>query len=435
MSLSVSFLLLTISVGSTWAISCQCDPWFCSSSTCQTDGVCFGSLHREKETGKILPSFRCLDKIYLIPSHRPLMCEYNHRTNYSYVNKCCKTDFCNRDLDLVLAPVPENPVPPHIFGGGGHRQPGGSSTAPEQEIVVESDALQLILLILVPTFCVIVFLALGIFFFLYFRHPSYLKSCCYCLCGRCSSCGYSEVNSVETKSTDPDREMMASSSAATRSLPEFGGGPSLSDMTSMSTGSGSGLPVLVQRSVARQITLIEAIGKGRFGEVWKGSWRGESVSVKVFNSTDEVSWIREVELYQTTNIRHDNLLGFIAADNKDNGMWIQLWLVTELCENGSLFDYLSRKTISVQTAIRMATDVATGLAHLHMDIVGMIEINKYWKINNSYNFLKNANTLRIRFYKFSTFQNYQFYLTRLLLDKFKIALKLFSHFFLKSIYV
>ena len=36
------------------------------------------------------------------------------------------------------------------------------------------------------------------------------------------------------------------------------------------SGSGSGLPLLVQRSIARQVQLIEEVGKGRYGEVWKG---------------------------------------------------------------------------------------------------------------------------------------------------------------------
>jgi hypothetical protein len=40
--------------------------------------------------------------------------------------------------------------------------------------------------------------------------------------------------------------------------------------------------------------------------------------------------------------RHENILGFIAADNKDEGVVTQLWLVTDFYENGSLFDYLSR---------------------------------------------------------------------------------------------
>ena len=45
-------------------------------------------------------------------------------------------------------------------------------------------------------------------------------------------------------------------------------------------------------------------------------------------------------------LRHDNILGFIATDNKDSGMWTQLWLVTEFHENGSLFDYLSGQVSS-----------------------------------------------------------------------------------------
>ena len=58
------------------------------------------------------------------------------------------------------------------------------------------------------------------------------------------------------------------------------------------------------------------VGKGRYGEVWKGHWRGEYVAVKIFNSREEKSWSREVEIYQTVMLRHENILGFIAADNK-----------------------------------------------------------------------------------------------------------------------
>lgn len=77
-----------------------------------------------------------------------------------------------------------------------------------------------------------------------------------------------------------------------------------------------GLPLLVQRSIARQIQLGVPIGKGRFGEVWQGRWRGEQVAVKIFSSREERSWFREAEIYQTVMLRHDNILGFIAADNK-----------------------------------------------------------------------------------------------------------------------
>ncbi|KAL1137941.1 hypothetical protein AAG570_009636 [Ranatra chinensis] len=79
---------------------------------------------------------------------------------------------------------------------------------------------------------------------------------------------------------------------------------------------------------------------------------------------------RGTEIYQTVMLRHDNILGFIAADNKDNGTWTQLWLITDYHENGSLFDFLNRCTVDVPGMIRMALSIATGLAHLHMEIVG-----------------------------------------------------------------
>lgn len=67
---------------------------------------------------------------------------------------------------------------------------------------------------------------------------------------------------------------------------------------SLTSGSGSGLPLLVQRTLAKQISLVECIGKGRYGEVWRGVWHGENVAVKIFFSRDEASWSRETEIYR-----------------------------------------------------------------------------------------------------------------------------------------
>ena len=38
--------------------------------------------------------------------------------------------------------------------------------------------------------------------------------------------------------------------------------------------------------------------------------------MKIFSTRDEESWFRESEVYQTVMLRHENVLGFIAADNK-----------------------------------------------------------------------------------------------------------------------
>lgn len=67
---------------------------------------------------------------------------------------------------------------------------------------------------------------------------------------------------------------------------------------SLTSGSGSGLPLLIQRTLAKQISLAECIGKGRYGEVWRGIWHGENIAVKIFFSRDEASWSRETEIYR-----------------------------------------------------------------------------------------------------------------------------------------
>lgn len=65
----------------------------------------------------------------------------------------------------------------------------------------------------------------------------------------------------------------------------------------------------MQRTIAKQIQMVRQIGKGRYGEVWLGRWRGEKVAVKVFFTREEASWFRETEIYQTVLMRHENILG------------------------------------------------------------------------------------------------------------------------------
>lgn len=140
---------------------------------------------------------------------------------------------------------------------------------------------------------------------------------------------------------------------------------------SCTSGSGSGLPFLVQRTVARQIVLIDLVGKGRYGEVWRGHWQGESVAVKIFNSRDEESWTRETEIYNTVMLRHDNVLGFIASDIATRNSETCMWLITHFHPNGSLYDYLTMHTLDTQQMLLLSYSAACGLAHLHTEIFGM----------------------------------------------------------------
>ncbi|KAA0707176.1 Activin receptor type-1 [Triplophysa tibetana] len=152
----------------------------------------------------------------------------------------------------------------------------------------------------------------------------------------------------------------------------IGGDPTYGDIFDefCTSGSGTGLPYLVQMTMARQISLVECVGKGRYGEVWRGTWMGESVAVKIFSSRDEQSWFRETEIYNTVQLRHENILGFIASDMTSKNSSTQLWLVTHFHELGSLYDYLQYSTLDPEGCLRMCLSIASGLVHLHTEILG-----------------------------------------------------------------
>ncbi|KFM78578.1 TGF-beta receptor type-1, partial [Stegodyphus mimosarum] len=320
---AIIFVLIVWKNHGSEALKCHCDICGKPNYTCETDGLCFTSTSLD-DNGIITHSYRCFPKRELQPPEHPMVCQYSgskHSVS-QFVIKCCQGyDYCNRDLSPTLAP---------------------------RTIVMGSDmldkdprlgTLELAFIIAAPicAACIFAVIAWGLWQ-LRQKHRRYQVDC---------------ENSLEScePMLPPDH--------------------SIKDMIDMTTsGSGSGLPLLVQRSIARQIQLVEIIGKGRFGEVWRGRWRGQPVAVKIFSSRDERSWFREVEIYQTVMLRHSNILGFIAADNKDNGTWTQLWLITDYHENGSLYDYLNKTTVDTAGMCKMAYSIANGLAHLHMEILG-----------------------------------------------------------------
>lgn len=142
-------------------------------------------------------------------------------------------------------------------------------------------------------------------------------------------------------------------------------------MNSATSGSGSGLPFLIQRTMARQIDLICLIGKGRYGEVWKGNFKGETVAVKKFASRDEQSWARETEVYNTMMLRHENILGYIGSDmTSKNNTETVLWLVSYYHPLGSLYEFLQRHEVDNHLLLKLCLSAANGIAHLHLDIKG-----------------------------------------------------------------
>ncbi|KAG1939017.1 activin receptor type-1C-like [Pimephales promelas] len=246
-------LLLFIFVELTTALKCVCH--LCVNHTCETEaeGACWNSVMLINGKEEAVKS--CVSPSEL---KGQVFC---HSSRNVYKRNCCFTDFCNNEtLHFNAEPPPD---------GSGWSQ------------------LELAAVILVPSCLVCIGVILGM---------------CAVQNLRCTH--------IKAHKQDPEEPLddhtLVSPDKCLKEL--------IYDMST--SGSGSGLPLLVQRTIARTIVLQESIGKGRFGEVWRGKWRGEDVAVKIFSSRDERSWFREAEIYQTIMLRHQNILGFIAADNK-----------------------------------------------------------------------------------------------------------------------
>ncbi|XP_055730732.1 bone morphogenetic protein receptor type-1B-like isoform X1 [Salvelinus fontinalis] len=279
-----------------------------TNNTCRTDGYCFTMVEDEEGSLPVLTS-GCLG---LVGSE--FQCRDTGNARQRRALECCTDqDFCNKDLYPTLPP-------------------------PRAPDYVDSSIHHMALFISV-TVCSII-LAL-IIVFCYFRYK------------RQESRPHYSIGLEQDETYIPP-------------------GESLKDLIeqSQSSGSGSGLPLLVQRTIAKQIQMVKQIGKGRYGEVWMGRWRGERVAVKVFFTTEEASWFRETEIYQTVLMRHENILGFIAADIKGTGSWTQLYLITDYHESGSLYDYLKSTTLDIKAMLRLAYSSVSGLCHLHTEIFG-----------------------------------------------------------------
>ncbi|XP_052235550.1 TGF-beta receptor type-1-like isoform X2 [Dreissena polymorpha] len=311
-------VIIILLIPNVQGLICLCEYENCpENKTCYTDGACFTNIFKDGD--KFVYQFKCIHKRESITPDAPYLCQNTRVASLSY-SKCCYEDMCNRVLSptLVATTVTDSPV-------------DGKTELGIAELVGIT-AGPIVLLCTVFVVC----------FILYHRRQQKRQGM------------FTQRDAVPI-----DTPLLTDGHQST-----------LNEMMMDYSGSGSGLPLLVQRTIARQIQLVEILGKGRYGEVWMGKWKGECVAVKIFSSRDERSWFREAEIYQTVMLRHENILGFIAADNKDNGTWTQLWLVTDHHEQGSLFDYLNRTPVSSQAMVRMSLSIACGLAHLHMEIMG-----------------------------------------------------------------
>lgn len=138
----------------------------------------------------------------------------------------------------------------------------------------------------------------------------------------------------------------------------------------ITSGSGSGLPFLMQRTMSKEISLQECLHKGKYNEVWRGVWREESVAIKIFYSRCEEFWIREKEIYSINMLRHENILGYLGSDFTSKNSCTQLWLITNFYPLGSLYDYLNINVLDLHQTLSILDTAISGLLHLHTELIG-----------------------------------------------------------------
>lgn len=206
---------------------------------CQSDGgLCFSESVR-LGNGGVADSSGCLSPSQIFPPSRPFACE--DMKPYGVKRRCCKTDYCNGEI--LLNPYTFPPPP-------------STTTAVSTLSLIARDPGMIMAIV----FGFLVFVCLVVLLTVFtFRWRKSLRK------------NVGAAAEVGRLMEDPSHVVSGDSAFS---------------------GSGSGLPLLSQRTVARQISLVKPVGKGRYGEVWLGHWHGENVAVKIFDSRDDKSWMR-----------------------------------------------------------------------------------------------------------------------------------------------
>ncbi|XP_033900436.1 bone morphogenetic protein receptor type-2-like isoform X2 [Acipenser ruthenus] len=118
------------------------------------------------------------------------------------------------------------------------------------------------------------------------------------------------------------------------------------------------------------LKLLELIGRGRYGAVYKGSLDERPVGVKVFNYTNRQNFINERNIYRLPLMEHDNIARFIVGDERLTAEGrMEYLLVMEYYPHGSLCRYLSLQTSDWVSSCRLTHSVTRGLAYLHTELL------------------------------------------------------------------
>jgi mitogen-activated protein kinase kinase kinase 13 len=114
--------------------------------------------------------------------------------------------------------------------------------------------------------------------------------------------------------------------------------------------------------------LDDKLGNGSYGEIHRGRLYGMPVAVKTIKSglADDDFADFQLEIKLLTSMNHPNIVQAIGAVTGDGTSDDPPFLILELCEKGSLDNYVRGKPrLSVTSVIQIALGIANGLNYLH----------------------------------------------------------------------
>ncbi|CBQ73219.1 conserved hypothetical protein [Sporisorium reilianum SRZ2] len=114
---------------------------------------------------------------------------------------------------------------------------------------------------------------------------------------------------------------------------------------------------------------LEKIGSGGFKDVYVGKYRISKTRVNkvaIADIRDQLTEMDIKELSLLRDLRHENIVRFIGVSIPEDPRHVPCMIVSELCSNGDLFDYI-RNTAAPSDAevFRILLETARGLEYLH----------------------------------------------------------------------
>ncbi|XP_044746758.1 bone morphogenetic protein receptor type-2 [Coccinella septempunctata] len=117
-----------------------------------------------------------------------------------------------------------------------------------------------------------------------------------------------------------------------------------------------------------KLKLLNVIGQGRYGSVWRGLIDDQEVAVKMFPSHHRNYFLNEHNMYKASGENSALLKCFGGGEYVISPGGPTEYLLLLSLEQECLQEYLKKHTLDLPTLGKMSLGVAKGLAHLHSDL-------------------------------------------------------------------